>query len=85
VPQFLVEVYVSRADAKAVDACGHRARAAADVARRNGVPIQYLRSILVPEDETCFLLYEAPAAEQVERTLRLASLQFERISVSLDA
>jgi hypothetical protein len=76
VPHFLVELYVPRSALPDVDGRGRRAQAAG-----GGLPgVECLRSILVPEDETCFLLYEAASAEQVEQALRLAGLPFERIT-----
>lgn len=37
------------------------ARAAAAALRAEGVPVRFLRSVYVPEEETCFFLYEAPS------------------------
>jgi hypothetical protein len=76
--EFLVELYVSRTDADAVEQGAERARLAAEELRDEGRPVRYLRSIFVPEDETCFLLYEAGGAEDVEEAARRASLRFER-------
>ena len=45
-----------------------------------GTPVRYLRSLFVPDDETCFLLYEAASAEAVRETVRRAGLAFERIT-----
>jgi hypothetical protein len=42
--------------------------------RRNGTPVRFLRSIFVPEDETCFFLFEAPTAAAVRDTARRAQL-----------
>ena len=47
--------------------------------------VALLRSIVVPEDETCFLLFEAPDVEQVEHALRGAGLPFERIAQATEA
>jgi Protein of unknown function (DUF4242) len=51
-----------------------RARQAARELREQGVPVRLLRSIFVPEDDTCFLLYEGPSAEAVRTALRKAGL-----------
>lgn len=51
-----------------------RARRAAEQMRRNGTPVRFLRSIFVPEDETCFFLFEAPTAAAVRDTARRAQL-----------
>jgi hypothetical protein len=75
-PEFLVELYVSRTDTSAVEERSERARRGAEELSREGTPVRYLRSIFVPEDETCFLLYEAGTAEDVEEAARRASLRF---------
>jgi hypothetical protein len=80
VAEFLVEVYVSRADAAAVERSAQRARLAAEALIREGIPVRYLRSIFVPEDETCFFLYEAASAEGVHVAARRAALPFERVA-----
>jgi hypothetical protein len=73
-------LYVSRTDAPAVERGAERARLAAEQLAREGTPVRYLRSIFVPEDETCFLLYEATRAEDVEEAARRAAVPFERVA-----
>lgn len=48
--------------------------------RAEGIPIRFLRSIFVPEDEACFHLYEAGSLEAVRTAARRAELPFERIA-----
>jgi Protein of unknown function (DUF4242) len=81
--EFLVELYVSREDAAAVESGAESARRAADELTREGTPVRYLRSIFVPEDETCFFLYEASNAVDVIEATRRADLPFERIAEAL--
>jgi hypothetical protein len=83
VAEFLVELYVSRGDGAAVESSARSARHAADELTREGRQVQYLRSIFVPEDETCFLLYEAATADDVEEAARRASLPFDRVALAL--
>ena len=78
--EFLVELYVSHTDAGAVALGAARARAAAEELTREGTPVRYLRSIYVPEDETCFLLYEAGTATVAREAAGRAGLPFERIA-----
>jgi hypothetical protein len=80
VAEFLVELYVSRADPLAAEQGAARARVAAEQLTREGVPVRCLRSIFVPEDETCFFLWEAASVETVRETARRASLTVERIA-----
>lgn len=78
--EFLAEIYVARSDAAAVEHGTERARRAAAELAREGRRVRYLRSIFLPEDETCFHLYEAERVEDVEEAARRASLSFERIA-----
>lgn len=78
--EFLVEFYLSRTDTAALHRTVRRARLAAEKQTRQGTPVRYLRSIYVPEDETCFFLYEARSAEAVRRAAALAAVTFERVS-----
>ena len=78
--QFLLELYVSRSDATAVERVAASARRAAQQLTREGKPVRYLRSIFVPEDETCFHLYEAASACVVKEAARRAALPFDRVT-----
>jgi hypothetical protein len=44
-----------------------------------GTPIRYLRSIFVPDDETCFYLYEAASRDAVREAARRAQLPSDRV------
>jgi hypothetical protein len=79
-PEFLVELYGSQTDTAAVAHGANRAQAAAAEVTREGTPVRYMRSIFVPEDETCFYLYEASSVEAVEEAVRRAGLTFERVA-----
>jgi hypothetical protein len=62
--EFLVELHIPRTDANAAERA-ERARLGAEALTREGTPVRYPRSIFVPEDETCFFLYEAGSADSV--------------------
>jgi hypothetical protein len=83
VAEFLVELYVSRTDRTAVESNARSARKAAEELTEEGRPVRYVRSLFVPEDETCFFLYEADAAADVEEAARRASLPFDRVALAL--
>ncbi|HVH24885.1 MAG TPA: hypothetical protein VNA11_20760 [Pseudonocardia sp.] len=78
-PEFLAETYAPR---------GTAAPGAADVAdvawagqaSQDGAPVRLLGAILVPEEETCFWLYQAPSAAAVRAAMTRARLQPERIT-----
>jgi hypothetical protein len=78
--EFLVEFYLSRTDAAALGCSVRRARLAAEEQTRQGTPVRYLRSMYLPDEETCFLLYEAESAEAARRAAALAAIAFERVS-----
>lgn len=78
--EFLVELYVSRTDALAAERGSERGRLAAEELTQEGTPVRYVRSIFVPEDETCFHLYEAATADAVREVARRAALRFERVA-----
>ena len=45
--------------------------------------MRYLRSIYVPEDETCLLLFEAASADAVSEVAQPAALPFERLVAAI--
>jgi Nickel responsive protein SCO4226-like len=77
--EFLVELYVSKTDCAAVKAGSERLTRAAAELTAEGRPVRLVRSIFVPEDETCYLLLEAATAESVHETARRAALPLERV------
>jgi uncharacterized protein DUF4242 len=82
--EYLLELYVARADADVVERGAERVRRAAEEHTREGTPIRYLRSIFVPEDETCFLIFEAASADAVREVARRASLPFEHVATAIE-
>jgi len=62
-PTYLVESYVSRANADAALAAGGRVRTTCEQFHREGTHARYVRTTFVPEDETSFHLIEAPSAD----------------------
>jgi len=80
--EFLGELYVPRGHGVAVEDDEVRVRAAAAELTREGRPVRFLRTIFVPEDETCFYLFEASSAGSVREVGARAALLFEQRSVS---
>jgi hypothetical protein len=81
--EFLIEVYVSRSDEATVQRDAKQARRAAEQVTREGTPVRFMRSIFVPDDETCFHVYEAASAECVREAAVRAALRFERVSEAI--
>ncbi len=83
-PSYLVEVYLPRARAHEAGATGGRARAAAEELAREGTPIRYIRTTFLPDDETCFHLFEAASAEVVAEASRRADLGPARVVAAIE-
>jgi hypothetical protein len=69
---YLVELYAPRGITRAPQEIKAAIAAA-------GVTLRYLRTILVPADETCFCLIEAPSAGAVAELATAAGVETERI------
>jgi hypothetical protein len=82
VPEYLVEIYMPRGDASGAPDEGARVRAAALRAGRHRARVRYRSSIFVPEDETCFILFEADSADAVREAARLVHLPCDRVSAA---
>ncbi|HEX5148385.1 MAG TPA: nickel-binding protein [Candidatus Limnocylindrales bacterium] len=78
--EFLVECFASRSDAAAVADGSEAARQAAEVMVGEGTDVRFLRPIFVPDDETCFYLYEASSAQAVREAATRAGLVFDRVA-----
>lgn len=78
--EFLVEFYISREEGAGVGSRSEIARLAAEELTREGTPVRYVHSIYVPEEETCFFLYQAVSADAVREAAQRAALPFERIT-----
>jgi hypothetical protein len=83
-PEYLVELYVSRTEGHLLRTRVAAAQHAAAELSREGTPVRCLRSIFLPADETCLLLYEAGSADAVREAASRAALPFERISEADD-
>ena len=51
--------------------------------RTAGVPVRFLRSVFVPEDESCFFLYEGPTADAVREAAARAELVVAQVDETL--
>ena len=75
---FIVELYVARGEERGLARAVESTRAAAERLTFEGTQVRHLRSLFVPEDETCFLVFEADDAEAAQEAARAAGLPFER-------
>lgn len=81
--EFLVETYLPRDHPSKLDEAVRQARAAAETLTGEGTSIRYLRSILLPDEETCFHLYRAQSLRAVEEASRRAGLSSLRIAAAV--
>ena len=81
-PEFLLELYVAQGDQDVALRHAESAEQAGAELTREGRPVRCLRSIFVPEDETCFLLYEAASEHLVREAALRAALAFDRITAA---
>jgi hypothetical protein len=82
VTEFLVELYAAKTDAVGVARGADRVGRAAAELTQEGTPVRFVRSIFLPEDETCLLLVEADSAETVREAARRAALVFDRVTAA---
>lgn len=81
--QFLVEVFVPRTDALRANRLALDAEAVVQRMHWEGIPIRFMRSIFVPDEETCFMLYEANTPDDVVEAAVRAGIGLERKPVSV--
>ena len=77
---FVGEQYLPASDLGAVERCVRAAREATKELTLEGTRVRYLRSIFVPEDETCMHMYRADSVEAVQAAAARASLRLDRIA-----
>lgn len=84
-PTYLVEAYVPKSHAEDAAGGGHRVSAAAEQVSTEGMPIRYVRTTFLPDDETCFHVLEAATAAAVEEVCRRAALGRVRVVFAIES
>jgi hypothetical protein len=79
IARYTVELRPPEGGWPALQQTSDRARRAAEEMCREGTPVRLLRSIFVPEDDTCFFLYEGPSADAVRVAVSRAQLGAEQV------
>ena len=82
---YVVEVYLPQARARDAQITARRARAAAEELALDGLPIRYLRTTFLPDDETCFHFFEASSLDVIEQAIGRAALGRARVVPAVDA
>jgi len=80
VPEFLAEVYVSSGPGNPAGPSLDEVSLAADLMTRDGIPVRLSRFIYVPQDETCFYLFEAQSGDAVAETALRCGLRVDRVT-----
>ena len=84
-PGYLVETYVPRAATDGGQQAARAVRTAADELSREGTPVRYVRTTVLPDDETCFHFLDAACAEDVVELSRRVGLLRARIVPAFEA
>jgi hypothetical protein len=74
VPSYLIETFLPRGSAGGPAARERRARSAAEELTREGTRVRLDHTIHVPEDETCFFVFDAPSSRDAVLAAELAKL-----------
>lgn len=77
--EYLVEFYLSRWAANEASPSPTDVAGAADQLTREGRQVRLVQALFVPEDETCFYLFEANSSEAVLEAVHRCGLRFERL------
>jgi hypothetical protein len=83
VSRYLAEVYLAHAGE--FEMTTSPVVVAARAIRGEGTPVRYVRSIFVPEDQTCLLLFEAGSPATVQQVTERAGLQVTRVVAAMEA
>ena len=70
--RFLMELVPAQDGFHDIQAVSERSRAACEEMAVESKPVRLLRSLFLPEDGSCFLLFEAASASNVEEAARRA-------------
>jgi hypothetical protein len=82
-PEFVLELYISRADPGAADDGAARIQSAAEQLSVEGTSVRYLRTMLLPEEETCFYVCEAASAADMREVARRAGVAADNVAAAL--
>ena len=81
---FMVERYLPRARAGQAAGADLLARQLAMHLPAEGGAVRHLRSLFVPQDEQCFVLFRATSAHALAETLERLGIGYERIAEVID-
>jgi uncharacterized protein DUF4242 len=77
---FLVERYVPATDLDQLAAAVHRVAHRCGERRRARVEVEYVHSIYIPEEDTCFCVFRAPSTDAVREVNDAEGFVIDRVS-----
>ena len=77
--RYLIEAYVPTSRTTSLGDHDVRLRRAVEEMAAEGTAIRHLDTLLIPEEEICFFLFEARSSEDVAELSRRAEIGYERI------
>jgi len=83
--RYLVELRLSGTGWTELRQVAERARLGVRELRAAATPVRFLRAVYVPEDDACYLLYEAPSELPVREALARAGLPAGRVATTVPA
>ena len=78
-PSFMAECFWPDVREELVEEAAARVQRGVDDLSRRGMPITFVGTILVPEDETVFYLFERASAETVREACERAAIPVGRV------
>lgn len=81
--KYVVELPAPETGWRDIQALAARSRKASKELCAGGARVRFLRSVLVPDDGTCFLVYEADSKEAVSEAVAHATLRPVRIAEAM--
>jgi len=78
--EFAIELFVPRREGDTVAAQADRLAALAANLREEGTKVRYLRTLHLPQDETCFFVFEADSLTSMRRLKARARLAHARLA-----
>ncbi len=81
--RYLLELLPEKNGYEDIRALTERSRVACDELALEHVVVRLIRSIFMPEDGTCLLVFDAASAPAIAETVRRAGLPASRLSVLL--
>ena len=78
-PKYIVERHLPGITPDQLAAAAGRAKSTTAEMSDEGVPVRYLRSTFLPQEEKCYCLFEGPDPTAVEQAQRRAEIPYDRV------